>query len=51
MGQCQTEAEAKDWLTATCGIGSRVQLDKVPEAAERFHRLVRYPYMAWKDQP
>lgn len=30
-----------------CDIDSRADLDNNPEAAQKFHRLIRIPYMEW----
>ncbi len=44
-----TEAMAKDFILEACGVASRNDLDRNPAAAERFHELVRKPYLAWKN--
>jgi hypothetical protein len=49
-GECQTEAEAKAFVLETCRITSRKHLDTEPMAAERFHSLIRAPYMAHRNQ-
>lgn len=40
----QNEAGAKQFICETCGIESRKELDTNPEAADKFHRLIRIPY-------
>jgi hypothetical protein len=42
-----TEQYSRFCITALCGISSRAELDHDHEAAEKFHELVRKPYMAW----
>lgn len=44
-----SEAEAKAFILKTCDVKSRNDLDRDPAAAERFHELVRKPYLAWKN--
>lgn len=44
------EGMAKDFITGVCVIESRSQLDKDAGAAERFHNLVRLPFLAWKEE-
>lgn len=43
------EAGAKAFITTACGIESRNELDTDPQATERFHRLVRAPFVAWRE--
>lgn len=43
------EAGAKAFITTTCAVNSRTALDTDPVAAERFHRLVRLPFLVWKE--
>lgn len=38
------EVVAANVLRSVCGIESRAELDSDPEAAARFHRLIRKPY-------
>jgi hypothetical protein len=42
------EEAAKTFITAVCKIESRNELDTDPEAAKRFHALVRAPFVEWK---
>lgn len=49
IGSTVTEADAKDFILTACGIESRNELDTNSEAAERFHALVRVPFLAWKE--
>jgi hypothetical protein len=48
-GACQTAEEAKQFILDTCEIDSRVKLDTNTAAAQRFHKLIREPFMAWKE--
>lgn len=41
-----TTEEAADWVRSVCQIGSRKELDTIPEAAERF-RKIRAEHDAW----
>ena len=43
-----TENGAALCLYELCNIQSRRQLDHDPEAAERFNKLIRGPYMKWR---
>jgi len=43
-----TEADAKEFITTLCGVTSRNDLDRDPAAAQRFHELVRLPFLEWK---
>lgn len=51
FGECQSEAEAKQFILNVCGVLSRKELDTEPSAAKRFHAQIREPFMAWKAQP
>lgn len=44
------EAQAKAFILTACGVASRNDLDTNPAAAERFHELVRKPFLAWKER-
>lgn len=44
------EDSAKEFILSLCAIGSRNELDTDPAAAQRFHRLVRLPFLEWKAQ-
>ena len=37
---------ARLWVCMTCGVSSRAELDHSAEAAEKFERLIRRPFMA-----
>ena len=39
---------AKDFILNTCQVKSRVELDTNEAAGQRFHDLVRAPFLAWK---
>lgn len=45
------ENGAKQFVLNMCGVLSRKELDAQPTAAERFHRTIRTPYLAWRKQP
>lgn len=49
-GPSINEARAKEIILGVCGITSRNALDTDPAAAERFHELVRKPFLEWKEQ-
>ena len=49
-GELLTEDDARDFICDTCGIASRKDLDTNPAAAEKFHKLIREPFLAWKEQ-
>ncbi len=38
------EGDAADKVRVLCGVTSRGEIDRSPEAAQRFHELVRQPY-------
>ena len=44
----QDSEEAAAWIRRTCGVESRAELDNVPAATEKFHKLVRVPYVNWQ---
>lgn len=46
-GVFRSELDAKEFICETCGIQSRKELDHNPEAADKFHRLIRIPYMKY----
>lgn len=50
-GACQTEEEARQFILDTCGVLSRKELDNHQTAANRFHALIRQPFLEWKAQP
>jgi hypothetical protein len=43
------EASAKAFILTLCEIESRNDLDTNPDAADRFHRLIRAPFLTWKE--
>jgi len=50
IGQIEfTEPMAKAFILHLCGIESRNELDTNPDAAERFHQLIRAPFLEWKE--
>lgn len=40
-----SEENAKRAIYNVCGIESRIELDTTPEAAKRFHTMIREPYL------
>lgn len=40
---------AKAFILTACGVTSRNDLDSDSAAAERFHELVRKPFLDWKE--
>lgn len=48
-GPSINENAAKGIILGVCGVKSRNELDTNPEAAARFHELVRKPFLAWKE--
>lgn len=47
---CEVESAeaAAEWVREVCGIESRSELDHDDEAANRFHELVRKPFVVWR---
>lgn len=43
-----TEGGAKEFILVICGIGSRNELDQSIAAADKFHELVRKPFLEWR---
>lgn len=41
---------AAEYIRERCGITSRRELATNPEAAQRFHNLIRKPYTVWREQ-
>ena len=41
--------DAKSFILGQCQVDSRNKIDTVPAAAERFHSLVRVPFLAWRE--
>lgn len=48
-GPSINEKRAKEIILGVCGIASRNELDTNPGAAQRFHELVRRPFLEWKE--
>lgn len=46
---CESEDQAADLIYDLCEITSRKQLDTDPNAAERFHNVIRRPFVAWRE--
>lgn len=45
----RNESMAKAFILHECEVKSRNDLDRKPDAAQRFHDLVRQPYLAWRE--
>lgn len=43
------ESAAKAFILSLCQVASRNELDTDQAAAERFHEMVRKPFLAWKE--
>lgn len=43
------ENAAKEFILLACQVESRSELDTKPGAAALFHKLVREPFLAWKE--
>lgn len=40
---------AKRFILSQCQVKTRNELDTNPDAAQRFHELVRKPFLEWKE--
>lgn len=49
-GKPVDEEYAAHFIRACCEVDSRRELATDTEAAQRFHNLVRLPFVAWKEQ-
>lgn len=47
---CSDAERAKTWILFTCGATSRKQLDTEQNTAQRFHQLVRAPFVLWRQE-
>lgn len=47
---CQTSDDAKDAVLDLCAVASRSHIDTDPAAAQRFHQLVRAPFVFWRQE-
>ena len=45
----RNEAMAKAFILHECEVKTRNDLDTNPDAAKRFHELVRKPFLEWKE--
>lgn len=45
----RNEVYSKAFILHVCGVTSRNELDSNPAAAQRFHDLVRKPFLEWKE--
>jgi hypothetical protein len=45
----RSDEDCKKWILSTCNVTSRKDLDIDPVARSLFHRLVREPFLAWRD--
>jgi hypothetical protein len=44
------EEEAAEFIRLTCRVASRRDISTNPEAATRFHHLIRKPFVEWCEQ-
>lgn len=49
-GEPVNEAGAKEFILVVCQVDSRNDLDRHTGAAQRFHNLVRKPFLEWKGE-
>lgn len=42
--------EAAEFIRVVCGVDSRRQLANNPDSEQRFHNLLRKPFVEWKQQ-
>ena len=42
--------EAAEFIRVACGVDSRRELAQHAGAADRFHNLIRKPFLAWKER-
>lgn len=42
--------EAAEFIRVACGVDSRRELAQHAGAAERFHNIIRKPFLAWKER-
>ncbi|VVE74153.1 hypothetical protein PCA31118_04691 [Pandoraea captiosa] len=45
-----TADDAAEFIRIACGVDSRRELDTNGSAADRFHNIVRRPFLAWRDK-
>lgn len=50
FGALRDTERAAAVVRAVCGIGSRSELDHNPDAAQRFHTKIGFPFNAWRPQ-
>jgi hypothetical protein len=43
-----SEEQAKKFILDECLVSSRKDLDLCPDAAQKFHREFRIPFLSWK---
>lgn len=41
--------EAAEFIRVACGVDSRRELAQRAGAAERFHNIIRKPFLSWKE--
>lgn len=49
LGVRLSEEGAKEYILHLCDVRTRNDLDRVPAAAELFHKRIREPFLAWKE--
>ena len=47
--QVADEQAAVHQVRTLCGVASRSEFDRDPEAAQRFHQLIRKPYITYTE--
>jgi hypothetical protein len=47
--QVSDEAAAADKVRSLCGVASRGEFDRDPEAAQRFHQIIRRPFIEFSN--
>ena len=45
-----TVDHAADFIRIVCEVESRRELGYSIQAEQRFHKFIRWPYLAWRDQ-
>lgn len=48
--QVDDEPAAIQKVRALCGVASRSELDRDPEAAQRFHKIIRHPFIDFSNR-
>lgn len=48
--QVENEAAAVHQVRTLCGVASRSEFDRDPEAAQRLHEMIRHPYIQFCEE-